>query len=233
MSKLASSAIVRHSAEVSTAMVKIFAEHCIPKLTPDKYKGQCGRIGILGGSETYAEFWATILNCIFTSYYSTDNYHLFYKTINFMLYFEILFSMFQMIKILDYMNIYDYNNLYENTSKAESFRKFYKEKSNVFSYYILKFILLYNIDDTFIWIYRNNNIIQFNKNQQNFNDLYELINILKSNPSIQRQVILNVLLRDINKNHINKMKTKYYDLKKKYRNDKFVLNTMRMSLFEL
>mgnify|MGYP000273897166 CR=1 FL=1 len=24
-------------------------------------------------SETYAEFWATILNCIFTSYYSTDN----------------------------------------------------------------------------------------------------------------------------------------------------------------
>ena len=170
-------------------------------------------------SETYAEFWATILNCIFTSYYSTDNYHLFYKTINFMLYFEILFSMFQMIKILDYMNIYDYNNLYENTSKAESFRKFYKEKSNVFSYYILKFILLYNIDDTFIWIYRNNNIIQFNKNQQNFNDLYELINILKSNPS---------MIEDI-----NKMKTKYYDLKKKYRNDKFVLNTMRMSLFEL
>ena len=136
-----------------------------------------------------------------------------------MLYFEILFSMFQMIKILDYMNIYDYNNLYENTSKAESFRKFYKEKSNVFSYYILKFILLYNIDDTFNWIYRNNNIIQFNKNQQNFNDLYELINILKSNPS---------MIEDI-----NKMKTKYYDLKKKYRNDKFVLNTMRMSLFEL
>ena len=34
--------------------------------------------------------------------------------------------------------------------KRESFRKFYKEKSNVFSYYILKFILLYNIDDTFI-----------------------------------------------------------------------------------
>ena len=63
------------------------------------------------------------------------------------------------------MNIYDYNNLYENTSKAESFRKFYKEKSNVFSYYILKFILLYNIDDTFHWVYKNNNIIQFNKNQ--------------------------------------------------------------------
>ena len=69
---------------------------------------------------------------------------------------------------------------------------------------------MYNIDDTFIWIYRNNNIIQFNKNQQNFNDLYELINILKSNPS---------MIEDI-----NKMKTKYYDLKKKYRNDKFVLN---------
>tara|TARA_Y100000389_G_C17470920_1_gene530684 strand:+ start:10678 stop:11865 length:1188 start_codon:yes stop_codon:yes gene_type:complete len=170
-------------------------------------------------SETYAELWAVILNSIFTSYYSTDNYSLFCKTINFIIYFEILFSTFQMVKILDYMNIYDYSNLYQNTSKAESFRRFYKENSNVFSYYILKFILLYNIDDTFNWIYKNNNIIQFNKNEKNFNELYELINILKSNPS---------MIQDI-----NKMKTKYYTLKKKYRNDKFILSTMRMSLFEL
>jgi|EP00945_MAST-04E_sp_MAST-4E-sp1_P008185 ATP-dependent NAD(P)H-hydrate dehydratase len=60
MSRLASSPIIRHSAEVSTAIVNIFAEHCIPALTPDKYKGQCGRIGVMGGSETYvgAPFYA-------------------------------------------------------------------------------------------------------------------------------------------------------------------------------
>ena len=55
-------------------------------------------------SETYAEFWAIIINSVIISFEATDNYCLFYKTINFILYFEILFSMFQLIKILDYMN---------------------------------------------------------------------------------------------------------------------------------
>jgi hypothetical protein len=170
-------------------------------------------------SETYAEFWAIILNSIFISYEATDNYYMFYKTFNFIIYFEILFSLFQLVKILDYMNIYDYTNLYENNSKAETLRTYYKEKSNVFSYYILKLILLYNIDDTFTWIFRNNNIIQFQKNEKNFNDLYNLINYLKSKPK---------MLQDI-----NKMKKYYLKLKNKYKNDKFIINTMRMSLFEL
>eukprot|EP00943_MAST-04B_sp_MAST-4B-sp1_P000574 g574.t1 len=34
-------------------MLASFIKRCIPKLDPRKHKGQCGRIGIIGGSETY------------------------------------------------------------------------------------------------------------------------------------------------------------------------------------
>ena len=34
-------------------MLRSFIKRCIPKLDPNKHKGQCGRIAVLGGSETY------------------------------------------------------------------------------------------------------------------------------------------------------------------------------------
>ena len=50
----------------------------------------------------------------------------------------------------------------------------YKEKTNVFPYYILKMILLYNTNDFILWCKKNNtyNILNFDKTPKTFNSLF-------------------------------------------------------------
>ena len=111
-------------------------------------------------SETYSETWATIINNLFISYELNSNnpYHSFYSLMQ----LEIYFSIFQMIKILDYMNIYKYEYLYLPSKKPE--RNIYKEESNIFAYYILKTISIFNYVDFLIFCKENNNnYINFNK----------------------------------------------------------------------
>ena len=62
---------------------------------------------------------------------------------------EIMFSFLQVHKILDFMRL-SLNDL-QNKSKNNIF----KEDTHVFSYYILKYILLYNISE-FILIFSEN-----------------------------------------------------------------------------
>ena len=47
-----------------------------------------------------------------------------------------------MIKILDYMNIYKYEYLFTSKKQKETFIK----KSNIFAYYILKTISIFNYE---------------------------------------------------------------------------------------
>ena len=71
---------------------------------------------------------------------------------NFMLYMEFciqaeqIFSLFQMNKVLNFIGI-SYKNLYTKDEIGEYSRLLYKEKTNIFSYYIVKSILLYHIGD--------------------------------------------------------------------------------------
>ena len=68
-------------------------------------------------SETYSETWAIIINNLFISYKLNNDepYHVFYSLMQ----LEIYFSIFQMIKILDFMNIYKYEYLYLPSKKPE------------------------------------------------------------------------------------------------------------------
>ena len=114
-------------------------------------------------SETYSELWATILNNVFISYSLSKNKDIRFQYFFSLMQLEIYFGLFQMVKILDYMNIYNYEYLYLK-SKA-SVRNVYKEDSNVFAYYILKTIILYNYVQFLHFCDDNNDdIINFNKN---------------------------------------------------------------------
>ena len=131
-------------------------------------------------TETYAEFWATIINCSFCSYNLLEkktDFETFMLYLRFCIQFEQIFAIFQTVKILRFMGI-DYIRLYEKDTISESVRRYlYKEKTNVFAYYILKSLFLFFHIDFLTWCENNNvNLLRFNRNPEN---LMELINFIE------------------------------------------------------
>jgi len=136
--------------------------------------------------EAYSEFWATILNCLFCAYELLDNKlddkdFLLYS--DFCIQFERIFSLFQFVKILDFMGI-SYKHLYERNEIGDVARKYlYKENTNVFSYYIIKNILMYNYGSFLQWCDQNNiNTLRFDRYDNNLNKLYTFIQSNYKNP---------------------------------------------------
>ena len=112
--------------------------------------------------EAYTETWAEILNCIFVSYYRTKTKKDFLSRFESCMTIERDFSVYQMLKILNYMNL-KYSDLYSSSSNAQLRRlHFYKEDSNVFAYYIITAIMLFNVDNFLMWCNDNNgNFIKY------------------------------------------------------------------------
>lgn len=98
-------------------------------------------------NETYCEMWAEIINNIFFVYLNDPPPPLLNKSaierlvkqFKQMMFFEGMFSVWQCVKILNHNNLL-YGQLYK-----ESFASKYKEKTQGFSYYILKSIFMMHI----------------------------------------------------------------------------------------
>ena len=114
------------------------------------------------------------------------------------------------------MNL-EYKDLYKDDVVCEFKRNFfYNENTNVFSYYIIKSILMYNLEDFIFWCVDNNmNLIDFYKTNKNVNKFIEFI-ISKFNKKS--------FLKSINDNK------KIFDELNK--NNKFY-NSTKMSLLEI
>lgn len=172
--------------------------------------------------EGYTEFWASILNCVFTSYYMSNK-----KVKDFLIYtefciaFEEYFAFIQCVKVLKFMGL-TYKYLYEDNNLSVKARKYlYKEKTNIFAYYIIKCIFLSNSYSFIRWCKRNNtNIINFDKNKNNLNRLYHFIaNHYKELGFVEKMEKINDELGNLKKEKLN--------------NKKFLFKTMRMTLIEL
>ena len=100
--------------------------------------------------EAYAEFWAEIINIIF---FSCLNKYTISYIIN-MINYERIYSLFQMVKILNYMGI-TYNDIISSNCKK------FKENTNVLSYFIIKTVLLYNYSDFLNFCIKNNTDPEF------------------------------------------------------------------------
>ena len=173
--------------------------------------------------EAYTEFWAEIMNVLFCSYYATkdkNNVNEFLSNSEFYINFEKTYSLFQLVKTLDFMGL-QYKDLYSNTKESSILREnLYKENTNVLSYYIIKTVLINNYQGFLSWCKTNNlSILNFKKTIGNQKQLCKFI---EKNYKIQS------LLNDIQESHVFLSR-----IKKKRGNNKFILSNMRMSICEL
>jgi len=123
-------------------------------------------------SESYAEYWATIINILFLSFDISNSYKPFKENVTMMLDFEKIFSLYQCTKILKYMGISNYSTLLQSQSQL------YEEKTNVFAYYFIKTVLLYDYEEFMQFCYSNNppaNPISFYKSPGNLNTFFNYI----------------------------------------------------------
>jgi hypothetical protein len=105
--------------------------------------------------------------------------------------YESLFSLFQNIKILNYMGL-DYNVISNCTdSNYIVAKKLYKEETNAFAYYIIVSILLSNFNNFILWCIDNNtNIIQFN--HKNKNNIMNFVQFIYKN--YKKSELLNIIV---------------------------------------
>ena len=146
-------------------------------------------------NETYCEFWAETFNVFMISYFFEDNKNNIEKYtefVNTFIKYEKIFSIVQLIKILQYMNL-DYTDLYSKDSISEFKRNsFYHEKTSVFSYYITKCILIYNLEDFIKWCIENNiNFIDFYKTKTNVDKFIKFITSKYKNKSFIQNIEIN------------------------------------------
>lgn len=120
--------------------------------------------------ETYSEIWAELMNILFIY---VDKYNrLSYKFLEQLIKEQVIFSLLQTSKILLHYGL-DYNDIISNKGSILK----YKENTNVFSYYILKSLIIYYWSDFLEWCYENNKVstLKFTSTKKNLNDFYLFI----------------------------------------------------------
>jgi len=119
--------------------------------------------------EAYTEFWAELLNIGVISYVNNvRNKGKYLINVERFLDKERFFSVFQAKKVLEYNRV-EYKNILEKETK-------YHENSSIFSYYVIKAIMMINIDRIVAWCKNNNrNFIGFNNNIINLRSFLRLI----------------------------------------------------------
>ena len=128
--------------------------------------------------EAYCETWARIFNCLFMCFDPAykKNTNEFVTCVNENLEIECNFSLFQTVKILRFMEL-KYENLFANdTYSKEARQQLYREKTNIFAYYVCTNILLCNYPYFLQWCKENNtSLLRFSKRPSNLDSFLELI----------------------------------------------------------
>jgi hypothetical protein len=173
--------------------------------------------------ESYTEFWAEIMNAAFCSVYLQEETDLdsFLEHIHFFIHYERIYGIFQLVKGLHFMEL-TYKDLYHKHPKSALLREtMYKEKTNIFSYYVVRVILLFFYQGFLEWCDTNNlSLIQFKKTTGNMSSFCEFI---KSN--YKKKAFLNSIAS----------MEQYFKRGKEVssKEDVFLFKNMRMSISEL
>lgn len=137
--------------------------------------------------ESYCETWATFFNAFMHGFFSTqkkENVSLILKKTKSMMCDECIFSIMQTVRILNH-----YGFTYSSFIRKFADSKKMVEHTNVFSYYILKSILLCQFDHFFTWSKRNNeSILVFRKNYKTVEEYIQLIAKLYNKPEFQMKI---------------------------------------------
>lgn len=174
-------------------------------------------------TESYAEAWARIINCAICSFNSLNNkkdFNLFKDYINFCIEFERIFSLYQCIKVLNFMGL-SYEDLHGNKDTHAYLRKnLYRENTHVFAYYVLTSIFLNDYSGFLEWCYSHNpSFLKFSNTQPNFDKFSKYIESNYNTSSFN--------------NSINDMENLYNTFGNKTGNKyKKILTSTRMTIIE-
>ena len=133
-------------------------------------------------NESYCEFWAEIMNLSYYCFFLCNtNYKDFLLLFELNITLEKYFSILQLNKVLNYYNL-NYDLLMENNNNVNIY---YKENTNIFCYYIIKTILLFNYDVMLEWCNKNNiNFLDFKKTNKNIESFLHMIIKLKKDKKL-------------------------------------------------
>jgi hypothetical protein len=130
--------------------------------------------------ETYCEMWGEVMNLMFLVYEPGEGIATMIENLRQRINEERAFSLFQCAKILTYYDM-KYQDLHEKSSRAETVRKTrYKEETHVLSYYVIKSICFFFVDEFVCWCVAHNGIdhrfsLQFNKTQENISEYCKFV----------------------------------------------------------
>jgi len=127
--------------------------------------------------EAYTENWAEIINVLFISYLSTrdkTNGDLLLQKTEIMLNNERKFSLYQLCKVLHHNKMF-YQDLFSTSEVSINRKRNYKENTYVLSYYLIKAIFIFNMNDFLLWTKQNNKNIEFVKTDENLRSLATFI----------------------------------------------------------
>jgi hypothetical protein len=170
--------------------------------------------------EPYAEFWAQIMNSCFCSFlYLNDktNENGFLTNVEILLNNEIQFGIFQLVKVLNFMGM-RYGDLYSDKESSIQLRNnFYKENTNILSYFVIKSVLMNNSQGFLDWCYKNNlSLLNFKKTNKN---------IIKFCDFIKKNYKTKSMCNNIKNTEI------FFDEEKKKSNN-FIFSNLKMSVYE-
>ena len=174
-------------------------------------------------NETYTEIWSLIINTLMVNVIGNDNdinKNNIVKRIKNSLFIENTFSRFQVIKILNHMGL----SLEDLTNRVRSYN--YREESNVFAYYILKYLAINNLNDFLLMCKSTsrNNILNF---ADNLDD-----NEIDKKCDIFLDIVINKYNDQKFQLYFDKSMNIYSEILSKYKRD-IMIRTMRMTIIEL
>jgi hypothetical protein len=168
--------------------------------------------------EAYTETWARIINCAFWSFHAltpkekkerTPNTFLMY--IKFCLDLERVFALYQCQKLLGFMGL-QYPDIHEQSQHQSHLRQtLYREKTHIFSYYILTAIFLNDYQGFLLWCKAQNPtaLLRFNRTPETFKAFGDYISAIyncstlqagmayikkmKNHPSLQRTTRMAII----------------------------------------
>ncbi len=190
--------------------------------------------------ESYCEFWAEIMNVLFCSFRAIkdkNNFSAFMAKCSEYINLEMNYSVFQVVKTLNFMGL-NYEAMHSSKEYARILRdNLYKEKTNVLSYYVVRMILMTNVQATLNWCDVNNGsnmLLQFKKTAQNQRAFCDFIGKYYNNSYTLNSVsCMQRVWRELMAKHgidaTNNGTTNGINANKK----SFLMNNMRMSICEL
>jgi len=178
--------------------------------------------------EAITESLANTLNAVYLSSTNSDKGSI--KEFRNNLSREILFSTFQVAKILQTCGYNNWDEFILLDKKKDNSRKQWRQDSCVFSYYVLKLYILLNLDE--YWTHLLDGKLKFQTSKNNISNLLDIFELGRNNPELKK--IMNaLLLADSNgKSRVSRMSSKKTKTQKNKMKKLMINKTLRMTCLD-